>query len=240
VAQPEASRWKIELIKGIELTCSQDNREIHILGYFIRDDDQALDHALKSLRTGRALRMEVMSERLRTLGFSVDLNALRNVFPHSNLGRRHLADYLVRTHQVINMREVFSRFLADGRPACVDKPRLQSEDAIKLIRGAGGVAALAHPPHDLPRSSLQSLVEEGLQAIEVDGPGFSRSKSQRIGDWANRLGLIRVAGSDFHAADRPGRWVGAITTAQEELERLRKASRCDATNKSASNKLGYG
>ena len=42
--------------------------------------------------------------------------------------------------------------------------------------------------------------------------------------WADRFGLVGIAGSDFHAADRPGRWVGAITTSRDDLERLRKAS----------------
>ena len=80
------------------------------------------------------------------------------------------------------MREVFARYLGDGCPACVDKPRLDARQAIALIQGAGGVAALAHPPHDLRESTLQALVADGLQAIEVDGPGFSNGKSQRLRD----------------------------------------------------------
>ena len=32
-----------------------------------------------------------------------------------------------------------------------------------------------------------------------------------------------IAGSDFHAPDRPGRWVGSITTPPADLERLRRA-----------------
>ena len=37
------------------------------------------------------------------------------------------------------------------------------------------------------------------------------------------MGLAPIAGSDFHAADRPGRWVGAITT--PEVTELGSASR---------------
>ena len=125
---------------------------------------------------------------------------------------------------------MFTRFLGDGCPACVDKPRLDSGQAITLIRGAGGVAALAHPPHDLGEPKLQALADKGLHAIEVDGPGFSKSKSQRIRAWANRLGLIGIAGSDFHAAGQPGRWVGAVTTPRDDLERLRHASQRNQTD----------
>ena len=92
------------------------------------------------------------------------------------------------------------------------------------------MAALAHPPHDLQQSRLQALVDQGLRAIEVDGPVSRTSKSQRLRAWADRLGLVGIAGSDFHAADRPGRWVGAITTPRDNLERLRQACPSNATD----------
>jgi predicted metal-dependent phosphoesterase TrpH len=224
IARPEAVRWGVELIAGVELTCEQNGREIHILGHFIRDDDPELAQAMTSLRAGRGDRIDEMAARLRLLGFSIDLDAVRRVFPRAVLGRRHLADYLTRTCQVASTREVFARYLGDGCPACVLKPRLDCGLAIALIRGAGGVAALAHPPNDFGEFRLQELADLGLGAIEVNGPGFSKSKSQRFRACTDRIGLIGIAGSDFHSADRPGRWVGAITTPRHDLERLRRAS----------------
>ena len=119
------------------------------------------------------------------------------------------------------MRHAFLQYLGDGLPGCVDKVRLEAGRAIRLIKDAGGVSALAHPPANLRESSLRALIDLGLCAIEVDGPGFSRSLSRRIQAQADRLGLIGTAGSDFHTSDRPGRWVGAITTGSDQLERLR-------------------
>ncbi len=222
VARPEAARWGIELVTGVELTCQHDGREIHILGYFIRDDDPASSrgHGVAPRRSRPANRGH---GRATANAWALDRSGRRSAcLPRASLGRRHLADYLTRTRQVASTREVFARFLGDGCPACVDKPRLDSGRAIALIQGAGGVAALAHPPHDLREAKLRALVDQGLHAIEVDGPGFSNGKSQRLRTWADRFGLVGIAGSDFHAADRPGRWVGAITTPRDDLERLRK------------------
>jgi len=227
VARPEAARWGVELIAGVELTCVYNEREFHILGHFIRDDDRALVAAMASLRNGRAQRVEAMAARLEALGLSIDLGAVRKAFPRATLGRRHLADYLARTHQAASTREVFARYLGDGGPACIAKPRLDARQAIALIRGACGVAALAHPSHDVRQSTFQALIDEGMQAVEVDGPGFSNGKSRRLRALADRLGLVGIAGSDFHAHDRPGRWVGAITTPLDVLERLRKARPVD-------------
>ena len=239
VARPEAVRWGVELIAGVELTCGRGVVNFTSSGISSATMSRDSLEAMASLRAGRPQRIEAMAARLRTLGFSIDLDAVRRVFPRATLGRRHLADYLWQTRQVVSTREAFARYLGDGRPACVDKPRLDNGQAIALIHGAGGVAALAHPPHDLREVELRALVDLGLHAIEVDGAGFSNGKSRRLRAWADRLGLVGIAGSDFHAADRAGRWVGAITTPRDDLERLRKASRPDLIRTSAG-KSTYG
>jgi predicted metal-dependent phosphoesterase TrpH len=224
IARAEAAWWGIELIAGVELTCEFEGRDLHILGYFIRDDDPALCEAMSLLRAGRIERLRTMTAYLRAEGVSVDLEALQRMFPRAVLGRPHVAEYLTRTGQVAGVREAFTQYLGEGRPACVNKLRLEAGRAIALVKSAGGVAGLAHPPVDLRESSLRTLVELGLCALEIDGPGFSRSLSHRLHAQADRLGMIGIAGSDFHAPDRPGRWVGAITTARDQLERLRAAS----------------
>ncbi|APW64101.1 PHP domain-containing protein [Paludisphaera borealis] len=221
VARPEADRLGVELISGVELTCEYDGREIHVLGYFFRDDDPDLLDAMSRLRTGRASRFQAMAERLTELGMVVDLAAVRRCFPRAVLGRRHLAEYLARTKQVAGVREAFNRFLADGRPACAAKLMLDAREAIGLIRNAGGVASWAHPPYNLRLESLRTLAEAGLQAIETAGPGIQNRVGRRFRDWAVTLDLVPTAGSDFHAPDRPGRWVGAITTSDADLDRLR-------------------
>jgi 3',5'-nucleoside bisphosphate phosphatase len=222
VARPEATRLGVELIAGVELTAVRDGREVHILGHFIDEGDDDLAATCSKLREGRARRIEEMIDRLLRLGLSVDLEALRRTFPRATLGRKHLADWLVRSGQVAGHREAFARYLGDGGPADSDKPRVPWREAIALIRDAGGVAGLAHPPYDLRSSTLGELADAGLGAIEVGGPGIDARVGLRWRGWADEMGLAPIAGTDFHAADRPGRWVGAITTTEADLDRLRR------------------
>jgi hypothetical protein len=222
VARPEAERLGIELIAGIELTAEREGKEIHILGHFFRDDDPALLSAVSDLRNRRAARVEAMADRLRGLGLLVDLTAIRDAYPRATIGRKHLADWLVRTGQAVTPRDAFARYLGDGGPIQVPKPRLDWRYAIALIREAGGVAGLAHPPFDLRQSVLAEMAEGGLGSIEVAGLGIERRCGLRWRGWAEGIGLVPIAGSDFHSADRPGRWVGAVTTPAGDLERLRR------------------
>jgi predicted metal-dependent phosphoesterase TrpH len=227
IARPEAQRWGIELVSGIELSCEHDGREVHILGHFVREDDPSIRSTTDRLRAGRWSRLEEMANRLSGLGFSIDLDALKRHHPRAVLGRRHLADYLARTGQVSGTREAFARYLGDDGPAAAPKLRIPWVEAIGLIRDAGGVASLAHPPFNLRLEVLERFVEAGLQGIEVEGPGISRKLEHRWRAWADRLGLVPTAGSDFHAPDRPGRgrWIGAIITPPDDLERLRSLAR---------------
>ncbi len=222
VARPEAIRLGIELVGGVEWTAELDGREVHILGHFVRDDDPSVLAATAKLRAARIDRLAAMADRLATLGYSVDLKALGDAFPRATLGRRHLAEWLLRTKQVESVRDAFARILGDGGPAQVPKPRLNWREAVALTKGAGGVAALAHPPYSLREVTLKSLADGGLGAIEVAGPGINKNLGRRWRAWAETMDIVPVAGSDFHAADRPGRRVGAAVTSDLDFERLRE------------------
>jgi predicted metal-dependent phosphoesterase TrpH len=224
VARPEAARLGIEMVNGVELTTEFEGRELHLLGYFFRDEAGPLLEACRDLRERRKLRIEAMVERLIGLGLHVDLRAIRQTFPRATIGRRHLADWLARSKQVGDRRDAFTLYLADDGPAHVPKPRLEIMHAIALLREAGGVAALAHPPYDLRERSLEVLCGKGLQAIEIAGPGAPGSRRPRLQEWAKQFGLVPIAGSDFHVHDRPGRWIGSTTTTPESLDRLRALS----------------
>lgn len=221
VARPEALRLGVELISGVELTCEYQGREVHLLGYFLRDDDPDLLAATARLRADRAERFAAMVDRLTGLGLTVDPKAVRQCFPRAALGRRHLAEYLARTRQAASVRDAFDRFLADDKPAAVAKTRLDAFEAIRLVHKAGGAVSWAHPPFNLRLETLRTLADAGLDAIETAGPGVDKRVGRRFRDWAEALDLIPTAGTDFHAPDRPGRWVGAVVTPDADVERLR-------------------
>ena len=225
VARPEADRLGIELIDGIELTAERDGREVHLLGHFVDPDDLDLVATVADLRTRRAARIEAMADCLTGLGLRVDLDALRASFPRATIGRRHLAEWLSRTGQVASLRGAFDLYLRDDGPAHVPKPRVPWREAIALIRSAGGVAGLAHPPYNLRLATLAEYADAGLGSVEVAGLSGDRKLETRWRGWADELGLAPIAGTDFHAPDRPGRWVGAVRTSREDLGRLRALRR---------------
>jgi predicted metal-dependent phosphoesterase TrpH len=221
IARPEAQRVGITLVDGVEISAHDGRRGVHLLAYFLDPEDPALRAALDGLRAARLERFRAIVRRLEAFGIAVDLERLRERSPRAALGRRHLADWLVRNGRVASRGEAFARLLGEGAPAYEPSPHLEADRAIAAVAAAGGVVGLAHPPYDSTYESFRAWRGRGLEAVEVAGPGINRTIGERFRGWAERLDLIPIAGTDFHAPDGPGRWVGAIRTPAETWRRLR-------------------
>jgi predicted metal-dependent phosphoesterase TrpH len=212
----------VEIIPGAEITSGHGGQEMHLLAYFVRDDDEALTSALGHIRERRVERYQEMVQRLRAVGVVLDDEDRPTGPAPDAVGRRHLAEWLVRAGRVSTMREAFARYLKDGLPAAVPKWRLPVAEAIGLVRTAGGVASWAHPPAAAPFEQFAELRRLGLGAIEVEFADVSRARSRQLRKFAAELDLAVSGGSDCHG---PGpHEVGSCTISAEELLRLRNAS----------------
>lgn len=220
-AADEALRLGIELIPGVEISAQHEGRAIHLLAYFIDPSEPALRTALDEIVVERRLRFLAIARRLAELGCALDPDRLLADLRGAAPGRRHLADWLVCSGQAVDHRSLFHGPLGDAALEGIPKLQMPAERAIQAVRQAGGVVALAHPSYDTTLSRLEGLAGQGLGALEVSGPRTPAARAVRLAGWARALGLVPVAGTDFHAPDRPGRWVGAIATPRSDLERLR-------------------
>jgi 3',5'-nucleoside bisphosphate phosphatase len=211
----------LEVIAGAEVTAEHEGRELHLLGYFIDPDDPALAAALARLRERRTDRFQGMVERLRGHGVSIDEEALAGLESGASRGRRTLAALLHTTGQVGSVREAFARWLGDGGPVDLPKARLPLAAAAALVRGAGGVTSLAHPPAALTLPGLAAQREQGVQAVEASYPSHKPARAKKLRDWAAALGLAVTGGSDCHGPSGPARMVGACGVTADELAALR-------------------
>jgi predicted metal-dependent phosphoesterase TrpH len=219
-ARSAAASSVLQVIAGVEITAEFLGRELHLLGYFVDLDDEPLDSALARLRAHRVTRFWDMVERLRGCGVSFEDEELKVRASNGAVGRRHLAELLIKNRRAGSMREAFTRYLGDRGQVAVPKLRLPVEEAIALVRGAGGVAAWAHPSYDCTRETLTRLRAVGLRAVEANYPGFRQTRIRELRDLAADLGLAVTAGSDCHGPGHPSRAVGACTLTAEEFAAL--------------------
>src|SRR5262249_11112293 len=218
-----AAGGALEVVPGVEITAAHRGRVVHLLGYFFRPDDAALNAALAGLRRRREDRFRAMAERLKARGVSLGEGEVRAAASAAVPGRRLLAELLVRAGHAGTVREAFRRYLGDAGAAAVPSPALPADAAVALVRSAGGVAALAHPAYD--EGTPQTLTELralGLGAVEVDYPGLPPNKRRRLRALAGELGLAVSGGSDCHGPGEPRRAGGAGGVTAHELANLRQ------------------
>jgi len=225
-AQAAAAGSSMEIVPGVEISTEFQGRELHLLGYFFRLDDGPLGAALERLAFHRTDRFWEMVERLKQCGVSLDDKQLQPHAQSQALGRRHLAEIMVQAGRARSVGEAFGRYLRDNGRAAVPKARLLVGEAIALVRGAGGVAAWAHPSYDCTKESVAELRILGLGALEVAYPGFRAGRIQELRALAAQFGLAVTGGSDCHGPDQLRRTVGACSISTQELASLRQLARC--------------
>jgi predicted metal-dependent phosphoesterase TrpH len=206
----------VEAVPGVEISAQYPPGTMHILGYYIRASHRELQGALKKLQQARAARNPKIIERLQGLGLKITTTEVLDL-SGGQVGRPHIARALVNRGYVSSIDEAFSRYLKKGAIAYVEKFRFPPEEAIAIIRRAGGIAVLAHPftlgmaqPDELSQL-VHGLAEKGLEGIEVFYPGHTEEMAVIYEDVAKRLGLVCTGGSDFHGNFRDHSYLGNTT-----------------------------
>lgn len=208
-AQATADALGLRLVPGVELSVHRGAEEVHVLGLHIRDVD-ALQLRLETFRGFRRTRAEEIVAKLNAGGIPVTFDAVLAESAGGAIGRPHVARALVAGGWVKDLREAFDRWLAAGKPAYVDKERLDIADGIAMIHEAGGIAVYAHPGSEGRRETIEPLVAVGLDGIEVRHPSHSREDELRLASLAAFFGLVVSGGSDWHGAMHGTRVLGAM------------------------------
>ena len=126
---------------------------------------------------------------------------------------------------VANRDEAFERYLMPGKPAYVDRYAADLEQAIGLVKDAGGKTVLAHPwsrgsKRVLTRSRIAALTDVGLDRIEVDHNDHDGEDRAGLAQITRELGLVRTGSSDYHGTGKIGFDLGCNTTSRDQLHRL--------------------
>ena len=195
----------LEVIPGIELGSEYGGEEIHILGYLIKLNHKEFLEKLSLFRKTRIDRMKKMIQKLRNLGFEIELDRVFKISGSGSLGRPHLATALLETGAVKSTAEAFDLYIGAGRPAYVPRYKLTPTEAIQLIRSAGGVPVMAHPGLNHSLDLLGELKAAGLAGLEAYHPAHNQEKTAYYVRLAGANGLIATGGSDYHG---PGHLTG--------------------------------
>ena len=210
----------LHFLTGVEISAAHPpffpgSGSFHILGYAIHLDNRDLNQALRKLQDARKNRNPEILKRLNKLGFRISLEEVNQEVGEGQLGRPHIAYAMLKKGFVASINEAFDKYLGNAGPAYVDKDRIECEQAISIIRAAGGVPVLAHPAllnienNQKLDALLHNLVKIGLAGIEVYYPGHSPQQIRQYTELAKNYGLLMTGGTDFHGSITPDTKMGS-------------------------------
>lgn len=222
-AQTAGREHGVEVVRGVEISCDvedlgslgyrPDGRPtMHLLGYFIPQNDNPLTDELAELRHHRANRNVLIVERLNELGIDISFEEVENEAggPGAQIGRPHFAAVLVAHGAVPDYQAAFDRYLAKGAAAYVTRKLLKPAEAVDLMVRAGTVPVLAHPfTMNLDIDELERFVDDlvaaGLRGIEGYHGDLPEDAQELYRTLGRAKGLIVSGGSDYHGDMRPDR-----------------------------------
>jgi predicted metal-dependent phosphoesterase TrpH len=196
----------LTLVPGAELSCRLDGISMHLLAYLFDPEEPALLAERELVRDDRVPRAQGMIAKLNALGVPVTWEQVARIAGDGSVGRPHVASALVELGVVPTVNDAFTQeWLADGGRAYMEKHETDPFEALRLVKGAGGVAVFAHPAaskrgRTVPESAIAELAEAGLDGIEVDHMDHEPGTRARLRGLAKDLGLLVTGSSDYHGS----------------------------------------
>lgn len=205
----------LRYITGVEWSTLWSGVPLHVVGLNFALHHPGTQAAVKRLEQARLQRTERLLDLLEKKGFRGLREWHDATAAPAQVGRPHLAEFLVHSGQARSVQHVFKQFLGAGKIGDVKRFWPDLEQVVGWIRAAGGVAVLAHPQrYKLSGRKQRDLVAEfaslGGHAIELGLSGLSSEQRQRWVTLTERHQLLGSAGSDFHRDDQPWARLGQV------------------------------
>ena len=206
-AAAEATDLGLRFVPGVEISVSWLDQTLHIVGLGVDPANEALAAGLAKVRGGRDGRAMLIGEELARIGIhGAFQGALRYVGNPALVSRAHFARYLVEIGIAKNVHDVFLHYLARGKPGYVEHVWATLEDAVGWIKGAGGLAVIAHPGrYRLGNAEMHILFEQfrdlGGEAVEVSCGAHDGGQLLAFARMARKYGLLASRASDFHGPE---------------------------------------
>lgn len=240
----EAEKAGITYIPAIEIDCSYQGVNLHLLGYginFQSVDFQAIEKNIE------AQEIQASKERLlavQKLGFPVQASELETLaagmfckdiwtgemFAEVLLNKQELNDHeLLMPYRPGGSRSdnpyvnFYWDFFSQGKPCYANVVFPTLESAIETIHKNGGKAVLAHPGNNLAGKFqlFDEMAQLGLDGVEASSSYHSPETTAYFYSKAKELGLFITGGSDYHGKTKPSVKLGTYgrVISEEELEK---------------------
>lgn len=201
----------IRFLNGIEInsffTLNSKRVNIHVLGYAF--DFGAIKPATERLKELRHEHNDAIRIALQKQGIEINFSDLSSLSDKNTITRLNFAKALVRKGYAETIQQALANYLHKGGTAFVEYNTDPFPIVAQIIHDAGGIVSLAHPAeYRLGNTDtefmINSMIQDGLDAIECIHPSQDTAYSMMLMDIAKKKNLSLTGGSDFHGSNDNG------------------------------------
>lgn len=213
----------VKVIPGIEISVLYNDSEVHLLGYYIDQTSSAIHEYIQLLSNSRNERAQIIVDVLKKQGINIPYELILRKANGAPIGRPHIAQVMVEEGYVFSAFEAFQKFLGEKRSGDIPKFSLGMQQAVDIIKQAGGLAFWAHPATvQLGDEVLKVLLKCGLDGIETIHPKHYPEQQAQYREMARQFDLLESGGSDCHGGREGTLMLGTQKVPVEFLDRIKK------------------
>lgn len=225
----------VEVIPAIELDCTHESVDLHLLGYWIDPSHpgfaKAEDSILSQGQSAAVRRIELVE----ACGIAVEREAVAALSKSGIVTGEMIAETALAMPEnsenslLLPYRPGGNRadnpyvnfywdFCAQGKPAYIPIRFPSLAEAVALVRESGGLPVLAHPGNNVHENSdlLRSIIRCGIEGLEAYSSYHTPEQTKFYLAVAQETGLAVSCGSDFHGKIKPAIRLGSAESGGRE------------------------
>lgn len=224
----------IKFINATEIDCKIGNINLHVLGYNLSKNLNAIDEYEQSIISQEIELSKQRIDAIKSVGIELDENEVYKLSPNGAVTGEMIAEVALANK---NNHDILKEYLNGGNRS--DNPYvnfywdyfgngefsnlkpvyMDLEKTVDMIVEAGGIPVLAHPGQNISEDEevLKKIIDTGVKGIEVFSSYHTKEQVDFYHSFAQRHNLLETIGSDFHGKTKPSIHLGQ-SMADEEVE----------------------
>ena len=226
---------EINIIPAVELDCTIDGVNLHVLGYGIDYNNDIFDKIEEDIIKQEQGASKKRMKLIRELGIDFSDEVIKKLSKNGVVNGEMIAEAamefdkdkknpLLQPYYENGTRSdnpyvnFYWDYCAQGKPSYAEVKYISLEKAIEVIKTSGGIPILAHPGNNVKEkhSLLEDIRVCGIEGIEVYSSYHSKEQVEYYKEYAMRHKLILTCGSDFHGKTKPSIAIGSTDCENKE------------------------
>lgn len=225
----------ITIIPAIELDCTIDEVNLHLLGYNIDYKSDDFEKIEEDIISQEQVASKERMRLVRELGINFEDSVIDSLSKNGVVNGEMIAEAamvfdknrensLLKPYYKGGIRSdnpyvnFYWDYCSQGKPAYAEVKFISLQEAVKVVIENGGIPIIAHPGNNVKENKelLEKIIEAEVKGIEVYSSYHNKRQTTFYKEFAIDNNLVITCGSDFHGKTKPSINIGGISCEDNE------------------------